>query len=273
MAGTIYGENGKVATISAVIEVATESFVLGEQNQTVFLEGCQEMFAVFGKLGPYDRMEYATVFQGVHSEGLDLNRMLADTKESNPELFFSILLAALNNAGEDELDAALDLAGWNPPDFLDIAIVINGDWLRRKLGEKVADELLEELIETLEIYLGENGYEELLSGVITYEDCDYCTECSQVATVDELEEIEELYYVEFASGIPIGIEEVDALEDSVEHNVLLPILKKYGLVGATENEGIEANVEAVAEGTEGNEGNMSDGSASDGGGNVEDVVG
>jgi|GEM_PF-3855178 len=240
---SIYGEKGAgtVPIISVIIDAEVEDSILEQHREDVVLEGFQEMFAFFGKINKSGHMDYKLYAEGISGK-IGFDDAIALLRRVRPDLFDDLLLAVLNNVGENELNEVLDLTGWNSGGFPDVAIVLNESWVYRKLDEKAADELWEELIVALKAYFDKNGYNELSFGVLTYEYevCDCCAEYC-LATMAESDRVDAIYHVEFTD------EKLATLESGIENDVLGPILKKYGLDAGGAGDAGDAETDAGAE--------------------------
>lgn len=225
MSNVTRDENSQRTSINAIIEVKSAGFIPDTYDQSVTVTDATEIFAIASK--PYDNgmNDYAAIAAGEYGNP-DLDGMMEWLSENNPDLFNDLLLAVLNHADEDDLDDALDLAGWN--DDADIVIGIDADWLREELGEATAAEFLHDLRDSLQAYLEENGYEEFTFSIDPYE-WEECDDCDCDEPEEDEDDCDDCAPYEIA--IDGGLDEADAacLECGIDLNVIRPLLAKYGL--------------------------------------------
>lgn len=156
-------------------------------------------------------------------------------KKEHPAAFSDILYAILVSADEDELDGALEAAGWND-DFGDINLLISRTWLAEQLDEDGIDSIEEELREAICAYLEEAGQADTDCYVAVIDDtclcCGCCEECDCGDDIPDEDEAELPWRIAVDSDFEekIGEELAASLVAHIDEHIVVPIFEKYGLV-------------------------------------------
>lgn len=226
MGNVIRDEQFAHTGIDAIVDIKSESFIPSTYNQSITIEDATEVFAIFGKFLGNCATDYTMITAGECGE-VGLNSMMEWLKENSPNTFNDLLHAILYYSDEDELDEALEAAGWDNVPAVDVAIYVESDWLFEELGQETAEKFLNELSETLEAYLDSCGHSDLSLAIIEvdYDECNGDCECCGDCDDDEM-----LYGVIIAYDIPLDPEVAVELEGDIHEHVILRLLEKYNLV-------------------------------------------